>query len=67
MRSASQLAKATGAPNALNAIRPAGVDQTNKEERPSAEAGEKRARAKENIVQPNTNPTLRGETECARD
>ena len=36
------------------------MNQTNKEERSSAEPGEKRVRAKENIVQPNTNPTLRG-------
>jgi hypothetical protein len=32
-----------------------------KEERSSAEPGEKRVRAKENIVQPNTNPTQSGE------
>src|SRR6202162_2459316 len=37
------------------------MNQTNKEERSSAEPGEKRARAKENIVQPNTNPTQSGE------
>jgi hypothetical protein len=43
------------------------MNQTNKEEQSSAESGEKRARAKENIVQPNTSPTLRGEIECARD
>ena len=36
------------------------MNQTNKEERSSAEPGEKRVRAKQNIVQPNTNPTLRG-------
>ena len=38
------------------------MNQPNKEERSSAEAGERRARAKENIVQPNTDPTQRGET-----
>jgi RNA-directed DNA polymerase len=37
------------------------MNQPNKEERSSAEAGEKRARAKENIVQPNTHPTQSGE------
>src|SRR6202171_1240615 len=37
------------------------MNQTNKEERASAEPGEKRVRAKENIVQPNTNPTQSGE------
>src|SRR5438445_5708709 len=37
------------------------MNQTNKEERSSAEPGEKRARTKENIVQPNTNPTQSGE------
>src|ERR1700716_200638 len=37
------------------------MNQTNKEESSSAEPGEKRARAKENIVQPNTSPTQRGE------
>ena len=37
------------------------MNQTNKEERSSAEPGEKRARAKENIVQPNTRPTQSGE------
>jgi len=37
------------------------MNQTNKEERSSAEPGEKRARAKENIVQPNTIPTQSGE------
>src|SRR6478672_9478092 len=36
------------------------MNQTNKEERSSAEPGEKRVRAKENIVQPNTNPTQSG-------
>ena len=37
------------------------MNQTNKEERSSAEPGEKRARAKENIVQSNTRPTQSGE------
>src|SRR5271170_2446770 len=37
------------------------MNQTNKEERSSAEPGEKRARAKENIVLSNTNPTQSGE------
>jgi hypothetical protein len=37
------------------------MSQTNKEERSSAKPGEKRVRTKENIVQPNTNPTQRGE------
>ena len=37
------------------------MNQTNKEERSSAEPGEKRARTKENIVQPNTNPTQCGD------
>jgi RNA-directed DNA polymerase len=37
------------------------MNQTNKEERSSAEPGERRVRAKENIVQPNTNPTQSGE------
>src|ERR1700723_1214994 len=36
------------------------MNQTNKEERSSAEPGEKRVRAKENIVQPNTSPTQSG-------
>ena len=36
------------------------MNQTNQEERSSAESGEKRARAKENIVQPNTSPTQSG-------
>ena len=36
------------------------MNQTNKEERSSAEPGEKRVRAKENIVQSNTNPTQCG-------
>src|ERR1700740_2908430 len=35
--------------------------KTPKEERSSAEPGEKRVRAKENIVQPNTSPTQSGE------
>jgi hypothetical protein len=43
------------------------MNQTNKEERSSAEPGEKRVRAKENIVSFNTRPTQRGEIECARD
>ena len=43
------------------------LNQTNKEERSSAEPGEKRARAKENLVSFNTRPTPRGEIECARD
>jgi group II intron reverse transcriptase/maturase len=37
------------------------VNQANKEERSSAEFGEKRAWAKENIIQSNTNPTQSGE------
>jgi len=37
------------------------MNQANKEERSSAESGEKRVRAKENIVQPNTHPTQSGE------
>jgi hypothetical protein len=37
------------------------MNQTNKEERSSAEPGERRARSKENIVQPNTNPTQCGD------
>ena len=37
------------------------MNQTNKEERSSAETGEKRARAKENIVQSDTSPTQCGE------
>ena len=37
------------------------MNQANKEERSSAEPGEKRVRAKENIVQPVTNPTQSGE------
>jgi hypothetical protein len=37
------------------------MNQPNKEERSSAEVGEKRARTKENIIQPNTNPTQSGE------
>jgi hypothetical protein len=37
------------------------MNQTNKEERSSAEPGEKRVRAKEHIVQPNTSPTQSGE------
>ena len=38
------------------------MNQTNKEEQSSAETGEKRARAKENIVQHNTSPTQSGES-----
>jgi RNA-directed DNA polymerase len=37
------------------------VNLSNKEEQSSAETGEERARAKENIVQSNTSPTLSGE------
>src|SRR5215469_17090302 len=37
------------------------MNQPNKEERSSAEAGEKRARTKENIIQPHTSPTQSGE------
>src|SRR5579864_3306980 len=37
------------------------MNQTNKEERSSEEPGEKRVRAKENIVLSNTNPTQSGE------
>jgi len=37
------------------------MNQPNKEERSSAEAGEKRARAKENITQSNMSPTQSGE------
>src|SRR5580700_7385511 len=43
------------------------MNQTNKEEQSSAEPGEKRARAKENIVSFHTRPTQRGAIECARD
>jgi hypothetical protein len=43
------------------------MNQTNKEERSSAEPGEKRARAKENIVSFHTRPTQCGEIECTRD
>jgi|SRR5580704_1345499 hypothetical protein len=43
------------------------MNQTNKEERSSAESGEKRAWATENIVSFHTCPTQRGELECARD
>ena len=42
------------------------MNQTNKEERSSAEPGEKRVRAKENIVQPNTSPTQCGEVGVPR-
>ncbi len=37
------------------------MNQPNKEEQSSAEDGDKRARAKENNVQPNTSPTQSGE------
>src|SRR5260370_16574797 len=37
------------------------MNQSNKEEQSSAEVGEGRARAKENIVQSNTSPTQSGE------
>jgi RNA-directed DNA polymerase len=37
------------------------MNQTNKEERSSAEPGERRVRAKENIVRSNTSPTQSGE------
>ena len=43
------------------------MNQTNKEEQSSAEPGEKRVRAKVNIVAFNTHPTQRGEIECASD
>ena len=43
------------------------MNQTNKGGRSSAEAGEKRARAKENIVQPNTQPDTERGTACPRD
>jgi len=43
------------------------MNQTNKEEQSSAEPGEKRVRAKENIVQFNTRPTQCGEVECTSD
>jgi hypothetical protein len=39
------------------------MNQTNKEEQSSAEPGEKRARAKENIVSFHTRRTQRGEIE----
>ena len=42
------------------------MDQTNKEERPSAETREKRVRAKENIDLSNTNRHRMGH-ECHRD
>src|SRR6202049_4655990 len=42
------------------------MNQTSKEERSSAETGEKRARAKENIVQSNTSPTQCGEVSVPR-
>ena len=43
------------------------MNQTNREERSSAEPGEKRVRAKESIVQFNTRPPQCGEVECTRD
>jgi hypothetical protein len=43
------------------------MNQANKEEQSSAEPGEKRVRAKENIVSFHTRPTPRGEVECPRD
>ena len=42
------------------------MNQTNKEEQSSAEPGEKRARAKENIVWSYTSPTQSGETSVPR-
>src|ERR1700719_2336400 len=42
------------------------MNQTNKEERSSAETGEKRVRAKENIVQSDTSPTQCGEVSVLR-
>ena len=42
------------------------MNQTNKEERSSAEPGEKKARAKENIVQSDTSPTQCGEVSVPR-
>jgi hypothetical protein len=55
----SQKADAYAAEESDRTIR--SMNQTNKEERSSAEPGEKRVRAKENIVQPNTHPTQSGE------
>jgi hypothetical protein len=43
------------------------MNQTNQEEQSSAEPGEKRVRAKENIVSFHTRPTPRGAVECPRD
>ena len=43
------------------------MNQTNKEERSSAEPGEKRVRAKENIASFHTRPTQCGAVECPRD
>ena len=43
------------------------MNQTNKEERSSVEPGEKRVRAKENIVSFHTRPTQCGDIECTRD
>ena len=42
------------------------MNQTNKEERSSAESGEKRARAKENIAQSDTSLTQCGEVSVPR-
>jgi len=42
------------------------MNPANKEERSSAEPGEKRARAKENLVQSDTSPTQRGEVRVPR-
>ena len=42
------------------------MNQSNKEDLSSAEAGEGRVRAKENVVQSNTSPTQSG-NECPRD
>jgi hypothetical protein len=42
------------------------VSQTNKEERSAAETGERRVRAKENIVQSDTSPTQCGEVSVPR-
>ena len=43
------------------------MNQTNNEEQSSAEPGEKRVRAKENIVPFHTRPPQCGEEECTRD
>jgi hypothetical protein len=42
------------------------MNQTNNEEQSPAESGEKRARAKENIVQSDTSPTQRGAVSVPR-